>query len=146
MFGKHARRIALLVAAAAIAAPATQAVGSPPKPESLATASGFLAQQRMPASRIGAWTAGVCSHAVKPGSCYVTPAEATLASERSAEGFLGTQSYQSGQPESLDRGGFDWADAGIGAGITGGMALLIAALGASLAISRQNHRRPARRS
>jgi hypothetical protein len=69
-----------------------------------------------------------------------------LASERSAEGFLGTQSYQSGQPESLDRGGFDWADAGIGAGITGGMALLIAALGASLAISRQNHRRPARRS
>jgi hypothetical protein len=192
MFSKHGRRIALVLAAAAITTPATQAADNPPRPSSVATAFGFLAQQGMTPRQIEAWTTGVCSNVVKPSSCYLTrtearlasertaqgflqasgmterkgeswttgacsnpvkpsscyltQAEARLASERTAEGFLGTQSYQPSQVEILHRGGFDWGDAGIGAAVAVGMALLLATLGATLVISRHNHVRPARRS
>jgi hypothetical protein len=192
MFRTHARRIALVIAATATVTPAAQAAGNAPRPGSVATAIGFLAQQGMSANKIGAWTTGVCSDAVKPSSCYLTPAEARLASERTArgflrangmtgreverwttgvcsaavkpsscyltpaearlasqrtaEGFLDRQNLQPGQVETPNRGGFHWGDAGVGAGVTAGMALLLTALGASLVISRRKHGRPARRA
>ena len=75
-------------------------------------------------SQIRDWTVGVCSQAVKPAVC-------SLPSERTAAPAQGVQS-----------GGFDWTDAGIGAVATLGIVLLLAGLGAGLAISRQNRRRP----
>jgi hypothetical protein len=188
MFRTIVNRIPLVLAVAAIASPAAQAANDSPRPESVATAVGFLAQQGLSQSQIEAWTTGVCSYEVKPSSCYVTPAESKLASRRLAEGFLQGTGLAPGQITSFTEGvcscevtpssyylthaqtslasersaknlgrsgtsqpaqagvGFDWGDAGVGAGATLGVALLLAGLGASLLISRHNQGRPARRS
>jgi hypothetical protein len=168
---------------AAVVSPAAVAANDGPRPESVATAVGFLAQQGLSWGQIEAWTTGVCSYEVKPSSCYVTPAESRLASRRLAEGFLqGTglaaaqvtsftegvcscevtpssyylthaQSPVASQPTGHNlrspgtsqparvEGGFDWGDAGVGAGATLGVMALLAGLGAALTISRHNHRR-----
>ena len=137
---------AVLVAAAATA---TGAVAQPkPKPVDPLAVS-VLKGRGWSASRIYDWTQGACSYQVKPASCYLTPAEAKLASERLAESM-----HLRTQPQEIDplassilrdryatlegyrpvattagSGGFDWGDGLIGSGVTAGI-LLLGALGA----------------
>jgi hypothetical protein len=151
MFRTIVNRIPLVLVVAAIVSPVAQAANHAPRPESVATAFGFLAQQGLSQGQIEAWTIGVCSSEVKPSSCYVTPAESRLASRRLAEGFLQGTGLAPAQVTSLTEGGtsqsarveggFDWGDAGVGAGATLGVVALLAGLGAALTISRHNHRR-----
>jgi hypothetical protein len=143
MFRKHMKRLAVVLATAAIVTPGAQATNDSPKPESVATALGFLEGQGLSPSQVEAWTAGVCSYAVKPSSCYLTPSEARLASERMAEGFRTQWASQPAQVEVevVEHGAFDWGDAGIGAAATLGIVVLLAGLGTGLVIARHNHRR-----
>jgi hypothetical protein len=67
------RLITLALLAAAIAAPIGQATVDP-------LAQSVLRAEGLSASEVKAWTTGVCSHQVKPASCYLSPAEASGAS------------------------------------------------------------------
>jgi hypothetical protein len=75
--------IASALAAVAVAAPIAQAKPVDPLAVSLLNGRGFSAGQ------IFDWTQGACSFSVKPASCYLTPAEAKLASQRLAESMGG---------------------------------------------------------
>jgi hypothetical protein len=75
---------------------------------------------------VTSWTAGACSHEVKAASCY-----AML--DRAAVGAAPTQVARSI--------GFQWGDAGIGAGFAFGIVLVLGGAGAGLLVSRQNRRR-----
>ena len=72
---------------------------------------------------------GACSHQAKAASCYAMfkPAET------------------SSTPVS-DSTGFQWGDAGIGAGFALGIVLLVGGAGAGLLISRRNGRQQAARA
>jgi hypothetical protein len=85
----------------------------------------YLRAKGLSPSQIKAWTVGACSHGVKPAACF-------QGSERTA---TPAQTVQSGR--------FDWADAGIGAGATLGVVLLLSGLGVALVMSRQGRRRQA---
>jgi hypothetical protein len=80
-------------------------------------------------SEVQSWTVGACSHEVKDASC--------LAMLESA----GAASTQVGR--SI---GFQWGDAGIGAGATLGIILLLVGAGAGLLASRQDRRRQTARA
>jgi hypothetical protein len=67
------RLITLALLAAAIAAPIGQATVDP-------LAQSVLRAEGLSASEVKAWTTGVCSHQVKPATCYLSPAEASGAS------------------------------------------------------------------
>ena len=89
-------------------------------------AIGYLMGKGLSPSEVNSWTTGACSHQVKAASC-----SAMLPWTNAA----GTSSkHLTGSP------GFQWADAGIGAGFTLGIVLILAAAGAGLLISRQNRR------
>jgi hypothetical protein len=88
------------------------------------------------ASRIYDWTLGACSDEVKPSSCYLTRAQARLASTRLAESMGGPRPTPSAAIPVVGPGGFDWGDALIGAAVTAGI-LLLGAAGA-LALHRRH--------
>ncbi len=74
--------IALAVVTAAIAAPIGQAAVDP-------LAQSVLRGAGLSASQVKVWTTGYCSYQVKPASCYLTPAQARLASQRLAQSMGG---------------------------------------------------------
>ena len=78
-------------------------------------------------SEVKAWTVGICSHPTKPALCFA-PFERTTAAASTSTPSQGSE-------------GFNWGDAGIGAGAALGVALLLAGMGASVLISRNNRRR-----
>jgi hypothetical protein len=80
----------------------------------------YLMGQGLSPSEVTSWTVGACSHQVKDASCYAMfePISTLVA------------------PSSV---GFSWGDAGIGAGATLGIVLLLGGVGASF-VSRQNRR------
>jgi hypothetical protein len=92
-------------------------------------AAGYLMGKGLSRSEIESWTAGTCSRAVKPASCFAMLDRA--APTTSAAG--------------PSRSGFDWGDAGIGAGAAVGVLLLLAAMASGFAVSRQNRSRDAAR-
>lgn len=93
------------------------------------------------ASRTYDWTQGACSDEVKPPSCYLTPAQARLASKRLAESMGGPRATPSAAIEVVNPGGFDWADALIGAAAAVGI-LLLGAAGALTVHSRRGMAHP----
>jgi hypothetical protein len=92
-------------------------------------AVGYLIGQGLSPSEVTSWTSGACSHQAKAPSCYAMfkPAE------------------PSSTPVS-DSTGFQWGDAGIGAGFALGIVLLVGGAGAGLLISRRNGRQQAARA
>jgi len=96
---------------------------SRPKVDPLAVS--YLIGKGLSLSEVAAWTVGACSHETKPAVCY-SPFERTAA-----------------PAQVVESGGFDWGDAGIGAGAALGIGLLLTGLGAGLVISRQNRGRHA---
>jgi hypothetical protein len=86
-------------------------------------AVGYLIGQGLTPSQVTAWTVGACSHQVKAASCYAMFQPPATTSTPIAQ-----------SP------GFQWGDAGIGAGFTLGIVLLLGGAGAGLLISRQNRR------
>jgi len=135
--------VVLALVAAAVAAPIAQAANSKPvdplavsmllsqgfSPSQVAAMTGteiplpasikpadplavsMLTSMGLTPGEVNDWTVGVCSHEVRPASCFAAfqrpPAEVP----------------------SVTTGGFDWADAGIGAGATLGLVLLAVGLG-----------------
>lgn len=93
---------------------------APPKVDPLAVS--YLIGYGLSPSEVKSWTVGACSHQVKSASCYamLRPAQTSTQVVRST--------------------GFRWGDAGIGAGFTLGIVLLLGG-GAGLLVSRQNRRR-----
>ena len=89
-------------------------------------AVGYLTGQGLSASQVASWTTGTCSQRVKAASCYAMLDAARVAT-------ASTQIVRSV--------GFQWGDAGIGAGFTLGALLLIGGAGAGLLISRRNRAR-----
>jgi hypothetical protein len=90
------------------------------------------------ASQVYDWTQGTCSYQDKPASCYLTPAEARLASERLAESMYGSTTIPA-TPTAAVAGGFNWGDAAIGAATTLGLVLILAGVGTLLVRSRRRH-------
>ena len=92
-------------------------------------AVGYLTGKGLSPSEVTAWTTGACSHQAKAPSCYAMfkPAET------------------SSTPVSVSTG-FQWRDAGIGAGFALGIVLLVGGAGAGLLISRRNGRQQAARA
>jgi hypothetical protein len=89
-----------------------------PKIDPLAV--GYLMGKGLTPSQVQSWTVGACSHRVKDASCYAMfPSEAA-------------------STQAVPSDGFQWADAGVGAGFTLGIVLILA--GSGLFISRQNRR------
>jgi hypothetical protein len=89
-----------------------------PKIDPLAV--GYLMGRGLSPSQVQSWTVGACSHRVKDASCYAMfPSQAA-------------------STQVVPSDGFQWADAGIGAGFTLGIVLILA--GSGLLISRQNRR------
>ena len=92
-------------------------------------AVGYLMGRGLTPSEVKAWTVGICSHAAKPSLCYA-PFERTAASA--------SPPTQVGQSD-----GFSWGDAGIGAGMAMGLALVLGGVGATLLVTRHNRQRHA---
>ena len=78
-------------------------------------------------AQIDEWTTGVCAQAVRPAVCSLP------LSQVGADATVPVASV-----------GFNWGDAGIGAGATLGAVLLLAGIGAMLVTSRHSRRRIAR--
>jgi hypothetical protein len=83
----------------------------------------YLTGQGLSPSEVTAWTTGICSHQVKDAACYAMFRPAVTVSTQSA-----------------GSSGFQWGDAGIGAGFVLGILLLASA---PLLMSRQSRRREA---
>ena len=92
-------------------------------------AVGYLMGQGLTPSEVTSWTVGACSHQVKAASCYAMFRQPATTSTPIAH-----------SP------GFQWGDAGIGAGLTLGIVLLLGGVGAGLLISRQTRRHQAARA
>jgi hypothetical protein len=85
-------------------------------------AVGYLIGKGLSPSQVTSWTTGACSQQVKAVSCYAMLDRTAAAA-----------------PTQVARSiGFQWGDAGIGAGFTLGIVLLLG--GAGLLISRRNGR------
>jgi hypothetical protein len=80
----------------------------------------YLRGHGLAPSQIEPWTTGACSRQIKPAVCLSSAETAAVPAQ------------------VVPSGGFDWADAGIGAGAMLGLVLLLAGLGAALVVSRQN--------
>jgi hypothetical protein len=122
MIRKSFTLLALALVAATVAAPIAQS-SSAPKVDPLAV--GYLTGQGLSPSEVTSWTQGACSQPVKDAACFAmfrSPAVSTQISR------------------SI---GFQWGDAGIGAGFTLGALLLVGGVGAGLLVSRKNRRRVA---
>ncbi len=85
-------------------------------------AVGYLMGQGLSPSQVRSWTVGACSYQVKDASCYAMfPSQVA-------------------PTQVVPSTGFQWGDAGIGAGFTLGIVLLLGGAGAGLLISRRNGR------
>jgi hypothetical protein len=82
-------------------------------------AVGYLIGQGLPSSEVTAWTSGICSHRIKDASCYAMLRPAAT-----------------GSTVALSTG-FQWRDAGIGAGFALAI-ILLGGAGAGLLISRRH--------
>ena len=91
-----------------------------------ALAVGWLIGHSLSPSEVKSWTVGACSHEVKAASCYA---------------ILDRAMTPAGSVQVTRSIGFQWGDAGIGAGATLGIIFLLGGAGAGLLISRQNRRR-----
>jgi hypothetical protein len=96
---------------------------SRPKVDPLAVS--YLQGLGLTPDEVRSWTVGACSQADKAASCFAAFERTTAPAPAAAA-----------RP-----GGFDWRDAGIGAGATIGLVLLLAGLGAAFVTSRQIRRR-----
>jgi hypothetical protein len=97
-----------------------------PKVDPLAVS--YLMGQGLSPSEVQSWTVGACSHQLKDASCYAMFKPAAPSSTQVAGST-----------------GFQWGDAGIGAGLTLGIVLLVGGAVARLFLSRHNRsRQPAR--
>jgi hypothetical protein len=118
------RLVAAVLVAAAIMAPLASASPKPVDPLAVSVLKG----RGWSPSQIYDWTQGACSYEIKPASCYLTPAEARLASQSLAYSMrgarMGVANPIADVPES---GGFAWGDAFVGAGVTVGIFLVGAA-------------------
>jgi hypothetical protein len=88
----------------------------------------YLTGQGLSPREVTSWTVGACSHETRAASCYAMfrPAATSFTQVTGSTGF-------------------QWGDAGIGAGFTLGIILLLGGVGAGLFISRRNGRhQPAR--
>jgi hypothetical protein len=88
----------------------------------------YLTGQGLSPSEVTSWTVGACSHETRAASCYAMfrPAATSFTQVTGSTGF-------------------QWGDAGVGAGFTLGIILLLGGVGAGLFISRRNGRhQPAR--
>jgi hypothetical protein len=131
-------RLAVLLAAGAILIPVAHAGGNA---GDVNLAKGVLESQfGFSPSRATDWTTGVCSYADKPSSCYLTPTQAKEQSYAQARsiGALAPDPTPTVAGVGLSPG-FQWNDAGIGAGATLGLVLIVAGIGAAAAI--RNRRR-----
>jgi LPXTG-motif cell wall-anchored protein len=142
------RLVALALVAAAVAAPIAQATDdtlvsrASQKAATRQTVAGDVGLARSLLERFGlapaqavAWTTGVCSYQVKPASCYLTAAEAKLASQRLAETLGARSRPPASNVQVVPPRGFHWGDAAIGAAVAAGL-LLIGAAG-TLGIKRR---------
>jgi hypothetical protein len=91
-------------------------------------AESYLIGQGLSANEVKSWTVGACSHEVKAASCSAI--------------FEPTAAASTPVVHSI---GFNWGDAGIGAGATLGIVFLLGGIGAGLA-SRHNRHRPTARA
>jgi hypothetical protein len=89
----------------------------------------YLTGQGLTPSQVTSWTVGACSRQIKDASCYAMFKGAATSSKQVA-----------------GSSGFQWGDAGIGAGFTLGIVLLLGGAGAGLLISRRNSRQQAARA
>ncbi len=96
-----------------------------PKVDPLAVS--YLMGKGLSPSQVKSWTVGACSHRVKDASCYAM--------------FLS----QTASTRVVPSNGFQWGDAGIGAGFTLGI-ILLGGAAAGLLISRRNGRHQAPRT
>jgi hypothetical protein len=90
MIGKL-RFVALALVAAAFAAPLAQAAQNSTVPADSGFAKSYLQRLGMTPEQAAAWTTGLCSNAVKPASCELTPAQARAASVGLARALLGNR-------------------------------------------------------
>jgi len=104
---------------------------SKPKPVD-PLAVGILMGRGLSPSEIQAWTVGICSQAEKPAVCFA-PFERTAAATTVSTSVAASD-------------GFNWGDAGIGAGAALGIALLLTGMGASLLVTRHNRRQQVART
>lgn len=160
------KRIAFVLALAAIVAPTSAMAGKPEAKQFATYLSGILPQHPTPAEsgraeakQIAAYLSGVVSPQsasaessraetkafadflrVTTAPSYPTPAESSRAETKA---FADSMRIAVAQPQVTVHGpgGFDWGDAGVGAAGMLGVVLLLAGLGAGLGISRHNHRR-----
>jgi hypothetical protein len=93
----------------------------------------YLMGRGLSPSEIQAWTTGICSQAEKPAVC-LAPFERSAAATAPVSASVASSD------------GFNWGDAGIGAGAALGIALLLAGMGASLLVTRHNRRRQVART
>jgi hypothetical protein len=97
-----------------------------PKIDPLAVS--YLKGQGLSPSQVQSWTVGACSKQIKDASCYAMFKSAATSSTQ----VTGST-------------GFQWGDAGIGAGFALGIVLLVGSAVAGLFLSRHNRsRQPAR--
>jgi len=89
-------------------------------------AVGYLMGQGLTPDQVKSWTIGACSHRDRDAACYAMFKPVATVSTR-----------------VVRSSGFQWGDAGIGAGFTLGALLLIGGVGAGLLISRKSRRRVA---
>jgi hypothetical protein len=85
-------------------------------------AASYLREMGLTPSQIESWAVGACSHEVKPVECF-------------------PPSTSNAPVPPVGSRTFDWADAGIGAGATLGLVLLLAGLGAVVVTGREHRRR-----
>ena len=89
----------------------------------------YLTGQGLTPSQVTSWTVGACSRQIKDASCFAMFKSAATSSK-----------------EIVGSTGFQWGDAGIGAGFTLGIVLLLGGAGAGLLISRRNGRQQVARA
>ena len=95
---------------------------SKPKPVD-PLAVGILMGRGLSSSEIQAWTVGICSQAEKPAVCFA-PFERTAAATTVSTSVAASD-------------GFNWGDAGIGAGAT--LAIVLLGVGGSLIVVHRRH-------
>src|SRR5262249_27202205 len=109
MIGKL-RFVALALVAAAFAAPLAQGGQNSAVPADAGFAKSYLERLGLTPDQATAWTTGVCSDAVKPASCELTPAQAQAASVGLARALLGNTGLSAAQIAAWTQGVCSYRD------------------------------------